>query len=214
MSSTIICKIRLPSGNLAVYEVQPQHISDWECIRRYGTHLYSKFGNEWFYARGGHFRPLKDAKVTDSLAELPIHLDTLPGASWGVQLLTDSGLWRFVGPAGGAPYRYESPEMANRRKAMIYTSQPGQTRVIRFGLPMDENPLRHQFFTEEGTPFRCPHCGSEDISSVTVDSIDVGVGGGGISCEEEYTCKNCGETVGYWAYGGFDPGFPEMVPAE
>lgn len=68
-----------------------------------------------------------------------------------------------------------------------------------------------QFFYEDGTPRRCPHCISPDLKEIVRDSIDVGVGGGGIPCEIETRCNKCNSMLGYWAYGSYDPLFPHGV---
>lgn len=48
-----------------------------------------------------------------------------------------------------------------------------------------------------GKPLKCQYCGSTDLESKTIDSIDH------VPCELEVTCSNCKEKVGYWAYGNW-----------
>lgn len=214
MSNTIR-KIRLPSGNLAVYyDVQPQHGGDPELIRQYGKHLFTCFNGQWVDVRPGYGKSVSPAQV-ESLSELPIEFDTAPGAAWGIQLWVANrpGLWAFAGPAGGEPYRFETQDIALRKRATLYPGlSDDKVRVIRFGELITQPQLRAEYFTPEGCPSRCMHCGSHDISVKVTDSIDVGVGGGGIPCEEEHHCTNCGETLGQWAYGSFNPAFPETLP--
>jgi hypothetical protein len=47
----------------------------------------------------------------------------------------------------------------------------------------------------------CPLCNTNPIHESIVEWIE------GTVCEREYICLKCG-TVGYWAYGSFDPSLP------
>lgn len=211
MSNTIR-KIRLPSGNLAVYDVQPQHAGSPELIRQYGTHLYTKFGKDWLNVR------LRMSHATDDTAQelssLPIDYDTAPDAAWTVQKWAANlpGRWMFVSNGDGVPYRFESSEAAQQYAAGAFIGLPlDKIRVLR--ITEDMLPFyRQNYFAEDGGPIRCVHCGSTEQLVCVTDSIDVGVGGGGIPCEEEYRCGNCGEVIAYWAHGFFEPAFAEVLP--
>ena len=52
------------------------------------------------------------------------------------------------------------------------------------------------FIDEDGTPLKCI-CGCKEFIDVNVCRIDITV------CEFETRCIECGETVGYWAYGSW-----------
>lgn len=75
-----------------------------------------------------------------------------------------------------------------------------------------KNVLTDEYFLDNGHPIKCPFCECEIIKSAVKDYIDVGVGRG-IPCEEEFYCGNeeCEETIGYWAYGSYEPCFLESV---
>lgn len=45
--NSVLLKVKLPEGNIAVFDVQPQHVSSSEFIRNYGKHLATKFGDHW-----------------------------------------------------------------------------------------------------------------------------------------------------------------------
>jgi hypothetical protein len=62
-------------------------------------------------------------------------------------------------------------------------------------------------YTEDGCPVICVHCGSARIAESARDYLN------GIPCETAYVCTDCGNTVGYWAYGNFDPGYREAAIA-
>lgn len=66
-------------------------------------------------------------------------------------------------------------------------------------------PLNDGYYTETGHPLKCACCEGVHIKETVVNSIDVGVGGGGIPCEISYRCSDCDSEVGYWAYGSFSP---------
>ena len=58
-----------------------------------------------------------------------------------------------------------------------------------------------EYYSEEGYPHRCPHCEGVDIGCRVLDRIE------GTVCEEEYFCESCGEIIGLWAYGYWDPAY-------
>lgn len=45
--NNVLLKIKLPSGNIAIFDVQPQHVSTSELIRCHGKHLATRFGDQW-----------------------------------------------------------------------------------------------------------------------------------------------------------------------
>lgn len=57
------------------------------------------------------------------------------------------------------------------------------------------------FFGADGAPKRCRGCGSnwKQWHETVRDSIN------GIVCESETFCTYCGDGVGYWAYGSWEP---------
>ena len=62
-----------------------------------------------------------------------------------------------------------------------------------------------QYFEPDGAPIRCPKCGSTKTTEKVISVVDV-YQGMGPTCEAECYCE-CGECVGYWAYGSWDPHF-------
>lgn len=61
-------------------------------------------------------------------------------------------------------------------------------------------------YADDGSPIKCPECGHAEFTEKMRDFIDFGVGAGPAT-EIEYFCGSCGESVAYWAYGGFDPAY-------
>ncbi len=61
-------------------------------------------------------------------------------------------------------------------------------------------------YADDGAPIRCPYCGHANFKEKMHGSIDFGVVAGPAT-EIEYFCGACGESVAYWAYGGFDPSY-------
>ena len=61
-------------------------------------------------------------------------------------------------------------------------------------------------YDEDGAPIKCWKCGAEKITEKVTDTLDVGVGRG-VMMEFECICGQCGERVGYWAHGSYDPCF-------
>jgi hypothetical protein len=57
------------------------------------------------------------------------------------------------------------------------------------------------FYDVDGGPKRCTKCGCREFGALVKESIN------GIAAEQDYICKDCGATVGFWAYGYFDPQF-------
>ena len=58
------------------------------------------------------------------------------------------------------------------------------------------------YFKDDGTPVKCYICGSSELRERVVDVID------GVACEIDVSCAH-GHSVGYWAYGSWDPGVIE-----
>lgn len=209
MSNTII-KLRLPSGNLAVYDVQPQHRGQPETVRAYGAHLFTQFNGQWVDVRAGHGREVT-ADVAQVLSGLPLELDTAPG-TWGVQAWvpqeSGAGYWTFLAPAGGVPFRYDAQDAAERALTPLIRldGDAERYRVARFGDAITEPQLRADYYSADGAPKRCRHCGSRDIGRIVEDSVS------NISCEERHSCNNCGMVIGFWSYGAFEPGFALDLP--
>ena len=65
-------------------------------------------------------------------------------------------------------------------------------------------------YSEDGAPIKCCKCGSEQITEKVTNTLDVGVGRG-MPMEFECVCDQCGEVVGYWAYGYYDPSFMTAI---
>lgn len=61
-------------------------------------------------------------------------------------------------------------------------------------------------YADDGAPIKCPYCGHTNFEEKVHSFIDFGVGAGPAT-EIEYFCGACGESVAYWAYGGFDPAY-------
>ena len=61
-------------------------------------------------------------------------------------------------------------------------------------------------YADDGAPIKCPYCGHTNFEEKVHGFIDFGVGAGPAT-EIEYFCGACGESVAYWAYGGFDPAY-------
>lgn len=59
--------------------------------------------------------------------------------------------------------------------------------------------MKEEYYKEDGQPIKCFSCGSTNIEEKIVSSINY------TACEVRYDCGDCGEDVGYWAYGYFDP---------
>lgn len=61
------------------------------------------------------------------------------------------------------------------------------------------------YFEPDGAPIKCPKCDSKNIQEKILGVVDVYHGMGPTS-EAEYYCE-CGECVGYWAYGSWYPSY-------
>lgn len=58
------------------------------------------------------------------------------------------------------------------------------------------------YYGEQGEPYRCKQCDSwhwTDHKETTIDRLDY------TPCEVEISCKRCGNIMGYWAYGHYEP---------
>ena len=69
---------------------------------------------------------------------------------------------------------------------------------------MNQN-LSDEYYTDDGCPIKCFTCDAINIKSRTVDIIANCV------CETAYYCDDCGEDLGYWAYGSFNPYYKEGI---
>jgi len=63
--------------------------------------------------------------------------------------------------------------------------------------------LVRDYFEEDGAPKKCPKCDSTKITEKIIGVVDV-FQGMGPTCEADYFCE-CGEHVGFWAYGSWHP---------
>lgn len=59
-----------------------------------------------------------------------------------------------------------------------------------------------EYFEQDGAPKKCPKCKSKKFTEKIIGVVDLFQGQGPI-CEVEYFCE-CGECVGFWAYGSWD----------
>ncbi len=74
-----------------------------------------------------------------------------------------------------------------------------------------EHPLVRDYFYDDGSPKKCPKCGSTKIMEKVMGVVDVFCGMGP-TCEAEYYCE-CGECVGFWAYGSWYPEYRQSFNA-
>lgn len=63
------------------------------------------------------------------------------------------------------------------------------------------------YFDDDGASIKCPKCQSIKFTEKILGVVDV-YQGMGPTCEAEYICE-CGEIVGFWAYGSWDPSFKD-----
>lgn len=70
---------------------------------------------------------------------------------------------------------------------------------------VDVDALVRDFFEDDGAPKKCPKCGSTTITEKVMGAVDLFYGTGP-TCEAEYFCE-CGECVGFWAYGYWHPDY-------
>jgi hypothetical protein len=65
-----------------------------------------------------------------------------------------------------------------------------------------------EYYRTDGCPIKCINCGSENLEGIVTDTLD-----GHLIMEYKIDCHDCGETVGYWAQGHFDPSMdPDLKP--
>lgn len=76
--------------------------------------------------------------------------------------------------------------------------------------PVDRSVSRRDCYSEDGAPVKCWNCGSREQREVVRSMVDMFQGQGPV-CEYEVFCVTCGEGIGYWAYGAFDPGYVRDV---
>ena len=62
-----------------------------------------------------------------------------------------------------------------------------------------------RYYDKDGGPKRCIYCGSTTIYEETKEIVQNHV------AEFRCECCSCQETIGYWAYGGYDPMYREMA---
>ena len=59
--------------------------------------------------------------------------------------------------------------------------------------------MKSKYYAPDGRPIGCHHCGcrilKEEIMQIDQNTVS----------EFKVTCEKCKETVGYWAYGSYDP---------
>ena len=131
--SGIFVKLRLPTGNTAIYECQPQHISNPDHIRQYGRHLFTKFDDQWhpmaFGMASGPLHSQRDQEKIQTLDDMMIDFDLSGNLAWGIQVKhtrldpnteTPVTEWRWMQAAGLDPYRFESIEAASRAMQIKY----------------------------------------------------------------------------------------------
>lgn len=61
--------------------------------------------------------------------------------------------------------------------------------------------LSKLYFNKDNSPIRCTQCSSKSKEFITIDTIDY------VLCESEVKCGKCGSSLGYWAYGYYDPAY-------
>lgn len=116
-------KIRLPSGDLAVYLVASD-LAGYDNIRKQGKQVARQLGGRWYQVGFGQIRDrLYDEAMREAEA-LPLSFD-VPHPMWGlqVQLPVAPGQlereWRWVvGPNG--PYQYHTEEEAYQILRLCY----------------------------------------------------------------------------------------------
>ena len=64
-----------------------------------------------------------------------------------------------------------------------------------------------EYFEQDGAPKKCPKCESKKFTRKVMGIVDLFQGQGPV-CEAEYFCE-CGECVGFWAYGAWSPRYME-----
>ena len=70
-----------------------------------------------------------------------------------------------------------------------------------------------EYFEKDGAPKKCTVCDSANFKDHILGVVDVYQGMGPTS-EMEVICKNCGEILGYWAYGGWHPEFKRAYDSQ
>jgi hypothetical protein len=68
-------------------------------------------------------------------------------------------------------------------------------------------------YAQDGAPVKCWKCGCDQITERVTDRLDVGVGLG-MMMEFECLCSLCGERIGYWAHGSYDPSFMQLAASK
>ncbi len=62
--------------------------------------------------------------------------------------------------------------------------------------------INEEFFKSDGEPIKCHSCLREEIKIKVHDTA-----AGGVTAEASYLCVNCNYTLGYYAYGYFNPAY-------
>ena len=65
--------------------------------------------------------------------------------------------------------------------------------------PQDVIDYFGEYYSPDFDPVMCPFCNCIDIVEEVRDQIDSTV------TERSYSCHDCEEDLGYWAYGSFSP---------
>jgi len=81
----------------------------------------------------------------------------------------------------------------------IVDGMPGGIDSIHRSKHMNTN----DYFNPDASPIRCTKCNSTNFTEKLIGVVDV-FQGMGPACEAEYFCQ-CGECVGFWAYGSWHP---------
>lgn len=117
-------KIRLPSGDLAVYLVDGD-LAGYDTLREQGKQVARQFGGRWY--RVGFGEMVRERLYDEDLREaeaLPLAFDA-PHPLWGLQVQIrmmpgqQAREWRWIaGPDG--PYQYHTEEEAYQMLRLCY----------------------------------------------------------------------------------------------
>ena len=67
-----------------------------------------------------------------------------------------------------------------------------------------------EFYSNNGKPLKCFECGGDKFQQRNIAVLDTY----GPICEFEEFCLACDSTVGYWAYGRWDPNYDHSANNE
>ena len=62
-----------------------------------------------------------------------------------------------------------------------------------------------QFYDKEGMPIECAYCGGKSLKEVDTDLYD------GQTIGWEIVCNDCGNTIGYFQSGYWNPDYPRNI---